>query len=121
VSSLLAKITRTSTGVAIPICPHSTCKGTGQAVLTLEAMSAERTVEELLTDFPYLEDPDIREALASLKAMKSGSRVVMRFLIDMNLTPRWVQYLRSAGYEAIHWSSVGPLSAPRVRQGQPHL
>jgi predicted nuclease of predicted toxin-antitoxin system len=35
----------------------------------------------------------------------------MRLLIDMNLTPRWVQFLRGAGYEAIHWSSVGPNSA----------
>ena len=32
----------------------------------------------------------------------------MRLLIDMNLTPRWVHFLRHAGYEAVHWSSVGP-------------
>jgi predicted nuclease of predicted toxin-antitoxin system len=31
----------------------------------------------------------------------------MRLLIDMNLTPRWVQILCDAGHEAIHWSSVG--------------
>jgi len=35
----------------------------------------------------------------------------MRLLIDMNLTPRWVPFLRNAGYEAVHWSSVGPISA----------
>src|SRR5471030_504063 len=35
----------------------------------------------------------------------------MRLLIDMNLTPRWVHFLRNAGYEAIHWSSVGSNSA----------
>jgi predicted nuclease of predicted toxin-antitoxin system len=35
----------------------------------------------------------------------------MRLLIDMNLTPRWVHFLRHAGYEAVHWSSVGPNSA----------
>jgi hypothetical protein len=29
----------------------------------------------------------------------------------MNLTPRWVHFLRNAGYEAIHWSSVGSNSA----------
>jgi len=35
----------------------------------------------------------------------------MRLLIDMNLTPRWVDFLRRAGREAVHWSSVGPNSA----------
>jgi predicted nuclease of predicted toxin-antitoxin system len=35
----------------------------------------------------------------------------MRLLIDMNLTPRWVHFLRYAGYEAVHRSSVGPNSA----------
>jgi predicted nuclease of predicted toxin-antitoxin system len=35
----------------------------------------------------------------------------MRLLIDMNLTPRWVHFLRNAGHEAVHWSSVGPNSA----------
>ena len=31
----------------------------------------------------------------------------MRFLIDMNLTPQWVDYLTAAGHEATHWSAVG--------------
>jgi predicted nuclease of predicted toxin-antitoxin system len=35
----------------------------------------------------------------------------MRILIDMNLTPRWVPFLGSAGHEAVHWSSVGSRSA----------
>ena len=35
----------------------------------------------------------------------------MRLLIDMNLTPRWVPFLRDAGYEAVHWSSVGSKAA----------
>jgi predicted nuclease of predicted toxin-antitoxin system len=35
----------------------------------------------------------------------------MRLLIDMNLTPRWVPFLRNAGNEAVHWSSVGPVGA----------
>jgi predicted nuclease of predicted toxin-antitoxin system len=26
----------------------------------------------------------------------------------MNLTPKWIAFLESAGYEVIHWSSVGP-------------
>jgi predicted nuclease of predicted toxin-antitoxin system len=35
----------------------------------------------------------------------------MRLLVDMNLTPRWVEFLVSAGHEAVHWSSVGAVSA----------
>ena len=35
----------------------------------------------------------------------------MRLLIDMNLTPRWVYFLRNAEHEAVHWSSVGSNSA----------
>lgn len=31
----------------------------------------------------------------------------MRFLIDMNLTPRWAAYLVESGYEAVHWSVMG--------------
>ena len=35
----------------------------------------------------------------------------MRLLIDMNLTLRWVDFLRNAEHIAVHWSSVGPNSA----------
>jgi predicted nuclease of predicted toxin-antitoxin system len=35
----------------------------------------------------------------------------VKLLIDMNLSPRWVDLLRSAGFEA-HWSTVGPPDAP---------
>ena len=31
----------------------------------------------------------------------------MKLLVDMNLSPRWVEAIRSAGLEAVHWSSVG--------------
>jgi predicted nuclease of predicted toxin-antitoxin system len=31
----------------------------------------------------------------------------MRLLVDMNLTPRWVQVLSDAGHEALHWSAAG--------------
>jgi uncharacterized protein (DUF433 family) len=30
----------------------------------VEALAAGRTIEQLLGDFPYIEEPDIREALA---------------------------------------------------------
>ena len=35
----------------------------------------------------------------------------MKFLIDMNLSPRWVTFLSDAGFEAAHWSSPGANSA----------
>jgi predicted nuclease of predicted toxin-antitoxin system len=31
----------------------------------------------------------------------------MRILLDMNLPPSWVGFLRQEGFEAIHWSEVG--------------
>ena len=31
----------------------------------------------------------------------------MKILVDMNLSPRWVQFLADAGIEAIHWSQIG--------------
>ncbi len=36
----------------------------------------------------------------------------MRLLIDMNLSPRWVGLLNSAGFEAAHWSTFGAVDAP---------
>jgi predicted nuclease of predicted toxin-antitoxin system len=35
----------------------------------------------------------------------------MRFLIDMNLSPRWVEFLAAAGHDAVHWSTVGAPNA----------
>ena len=35
----------------------------------------------------------------------------MRFVVDMNLSPRWVQVLRDTGVEAVHWSEVGAKTA----------
>jgi predicted nuclease of predicted toxin-antitoxin system len=35
----------------------------------------------------------------------------MRLLIDMNLAPRWVEYLIEAGHDAIHWCVAGPVNA----------
>lgn len=35
----------------------------------------------------------------------------MRILVDMNLTPRWVEYLNGAGHETYHWSLIGAASA----------
>ena len=31
----------------------------------------------------------------------------MKLLVDMNLSPQWVAFLRDAGWESAHWSRVG--------------
>jgi len=36
----------------------------------------------------------------------------MKLLIDMNLSPRWVDLLANAGIEAMHWSALGAANAP---------
>ena len=36
----------------------------------------------------------------------------MKVLIDMNLSPSWVQALEDRGFQALHWSSVGDGGAP---------
>ena len=36
----------------------------------------------------------------------------MRFLVDMNLSPRWVDFLVAAGHDAVHWVYVGEPNAP---------
>jgi len=36
----------------------------------------------------------------------------MKILIDMNLSPDWVKVLERAGWEAVHWSTVGDMRAP---------
>ena len=36
----------------------------------------------------------------------------MKILVDMNLSPRWVSVLVTAGFEAKHWSVLGTVSSP---------
>ena len=36
----------------------------------------------------------------------------MKFLIDMNLSPRWCGILQAEGWDSVHWSQVGIASAP---------
>lgn len=36
----------------------------------------------------------------------------MRFLVDMNLSPRWIEFLTAAGHESVHWIDVGEPNAP---------
>jgi predicted nuclease of predicted toxin-antitoxin system len=35
----------------------------------------------------------------------------MKILVDMNLSPAWVEYLEARDFEAVHWSSIGRASA----------
>ena len=39
----------------------------------------------------------------------------MRILIDMNLSPTWVQFFVTHGIEAAHWSAIGEASTPDSR------
>jgi hypothetical protein len=36
----------------------------------------------------------------------------MKIVIDMNLTPLWVDVLDKHGWQAIHWSTIGDPRAP---------
>lgn len=35
----------------------------------------------------------------------------MKLLIDMNLSPRWVDMLIANGFQAVHWSTIGRFDA----------
>jgi predicted nuclease of predicted toxin-antitoxin system len=35
-------------------------------------------------------------------------------LVDMNLSPSWVDRLARHGFEAVHWSTIGAATAPDV-------
>ncbi len=36
----------------------------------------------------------------------------MKIVIDMNLSPQWVEVLNAAGYKSLHWSDIGAPNAP---------
>jgi predicted nuclease of predicted toxin-antitoxin system len=45
---------------------------------------------------------------------RAGDRslAAVKFLVDMNFSPRWIEILRSSGFEAVHWADIGPRDAP---------
>jgi len=45
--------------------------------MIVEALSAGRSVDELLGDFPYLEEADIREALAFAATLAQGRDILL--------------------------------------------
>ena len=38
----------------------------------------------------------------------------MKLLVDMNLSPSWVERLARHGFEAVHWFTIGAATAPDV-------
>jgi predicted nuclease of predicted toxin-antitoxin system len=38
----------------------------------------------------------------------------VKLLVDMNLSPSWVERLVGHGFEAVHWSTIGAATAPDV-------
>jgi len=36
----------------------------------------------------------------------------MKIIIDMNLSPRWADFLVDRGFQAMHWSRLGNANAP---------
>jgi predicted nuclease of predicted toxin-antitoxin system len=36
----------------------------------------------------------------------------MKFVIDMNLSPLWVEVFQAEEWEAVHWSTIGAAHAP---------
>ena len=38
----------------------------------------------------------------------------MKLLVDMNLSPSWVDRLARHGFDAVHWSTIGAATAPDV-------
>ncbi|MGD0049280.1 MAG: DUF433 domain-containing protein [Bryobacteraceae bacterium] len=43
--------------------------------MLVEAMAAGRTIDQLLADYPYVEEPDIREALAFAAHLAQGHEI----------------------------------------------
>jgi predicted nuclease of predicted toxin-antitoxin system len=38
----------------------------------------------------------------------------VKLLVDMNLSPSWVERLARHGFDAVHWSTIGAATAPDV-------
>jgi len=45
--------------------------------MIVEALASGRTIEQLLADFPYLEENDIREALGFAARLAQGHEVLL--------------------------------------------
>ncbi|WP_434101648.1 DUF433 domain-containing protein [Methylocaldum gracile] len=58
-------------------------------------IGAGHSIEEVLSDYPYLEREDILQALRRVACGRTGNYAGerMKLLVDMNLSPRWVSLL----------------------------
>ena len=44
-------------------------------------------------------------------SVRSGLRLRREVVVDMNLSPAWVDLLATGGHEAVHWRDVGTMAA----------
>jgi predicted nuclease of predicted toxin-antitoxin system len=66
--------------------------------------------------YPYLEAEDIFRGPVLRRVAGRGSRSsaapAVKLLVDMNLSPSWVDRLARHGFQAVHWSTIGAATAP---------
>jgi Protein of unknown function (DUF433) len=82
----------------------------------LRAIAVGRTVQDLLADFPYLEEAEIREALLYAASHAQGREIpspASAFPDRREPDSRWVLCLREAGYDF-----TDPKSARLTRRTQ---
>jgi predicted nuclease of predicted toxin-antitoxin system len=36
----------------------------------------------------------------------------VKLIVDMNLSPSWIERLAGHGFDAVHWSTIGAATAP---------
>jgi hypothetical protein len=64
-------------------------------------------IDDVLAEYPYLEQEDVRQALAyaawlAREEVVPASERAVRFLVDANLSPRIAEWLRSQEHGAVH-------------------
>ena len=74
------------------------------------------SIDAVLADLP-LSGAGRRPPSASLRRLahrrtRSHAYRKVKIIVDMNLSPRWVQTLRAGGVEAEHWGTIGLPNAP---------
>src|SRR5262249_62003028 len=48
------------------------------------------------------------------RGSRSSTPSAVKLLVDMNLSPSWINRLARHGFDAVHWSTVGAATAPDV-------
>jgi hypothetical protein len=82
-------------------------------------IAAGKTIEEVLSAYPDLEREDVSRPLLTQpggQKKKIFQLFLEKILVDMNLSCRWVEVFRAAGWETVHWSEIGKLwIAPQIK------